>query len=364
MGDDDASADATVDPLGAKMQRARIVDATRLRGRVLWFDARKNYGGIQPYAQLPPEVGETARWHLFVHGNDLVEPGGQPPQSGDEVEFCRGACPRGRAKAARVVVTAAAMSAAPLPPPPALQPLPPHAWPRPLSPAAAGLAPAFAYLEAPFERRLLGRVRWFDADKKQYGFLVPADRSPDVFVHAEDVAGARKALRRGDPVEYELGYPTQGGKPRAIAVVRLAPALDDDRRDDADAAPGEEPVFAGKRICGIVARFDQKHNWGFVAPSDPTRVGPPSSEYGAGDHFFLHGADVLDDGDVAAGQAVEFAVVKSRARRFKAVRCVRLRRDDAAPRKALPPPRPEAGQADPFSTRRRDAAAAAPVERR
>ena len=48
MADDDVAEDATVDPLGAKMQRARIMDPTRLRGRILWFDARKNYGGIQP----------------------------------------------------------------------------------------------------------------------------------------------------------------------------------------------------------------------------------------------------------------------------------------------------------------------------
>ena len=116
--------------------------------------------------------------------------------------------------------------------------------------------------------------------------------------------------------------------------------------------PGEEPLFDGRRICGTIARFDARHNYGFVSPSDPTCVGPRDTEYG--ENYFLHGADVVDEhpDGIQAGQVVEFSVVRGQdKRRYKAVRCIRVETAGAAPARPLPPPRPAPGQADPFAFR-------------
>jgi CspA family cold shock protein len=60
-----------------------------------------------------------------------------------------------------------------------------------------------------------GIVRFFNAHK-QYGFIDPADGSPQVFVHATEVAKAGIShLDRGTPVEYDLGE-QKSEYPRAI----------------------------------------------------------------------------------------------------------------------------------------------------
>ena len=49
-----------------------------------------------------------------------------------------------------------------------------------------------------------GTVKWFNATKG-YGFIVPDDGSPDVFVHISAVEQAgMQSLNEGQKLEYEL----------------------------------------------------------------------------------------------------------------------------------------------------------------
>jgi len=418
-----------------------VVDATRLGGRCLWFDARKNYGAIQPDQPLGIEA-ETGHSYIFVHGND-VEPGSQPPRNGDAVEFCRGTCPRGRTKAAKVVVTATSSSssgsaqgttahlqeqqrssssyygtqgqatqqsrqqqlwqqqqqqqpsqagnvlqtaqqqqqqqqqqqaqdprqyyaAAAAAAATQQQGLAAAASPQQqaysqtaqqqqqyyaaMNPAAAAAAQSARQAYAPGQQaaaagaqqpqtqtghRALGRVKWFDRDRKSYGFITPADGSPDLFMHAGDVLGSTKTLGPGDAVEFDFGVQPQSGRPKALEVVRLVQhVVSDEDEDDGRTtlgkfAPGDEPLFDKVRVTGTIARFDPTHRWGFIAPDDAS-LKPPNG----GDNFFVHGLDVLDadNGDVDVGQHVEFAIVRTRSRRCKAVQVLRVLpgSDDAA----------------------------------
>lgn len=196
---------------------------------------------------------------------------------------------------------------------------------HPHQPAAAGYAAAYAQQQRP-----LGRVKWFDRERKQYGFITPADGSPDLFMHAGDVIGSTKLLSPGDAVEFDYGVQAQSGRPKALEVVRLVQHVGDDDEDDGRTtigkfASGDEPLFEGARLTGTVARFDQQHRWGFITPDDET-LKPPNG----GDNFFVHGLDVLDISDshpIDVGQAVEFSVVRSRSRRCKAVQCLRVNAD-------------------------------------
>jgi len=439
---------------GATKQKAIVVDGTRLTGRCLWFDSRKNYGAIQPDISLGIEA-ETGHSYIFVHGNDL-ESGSQPPKIGDTVEFCRGTCPRGRTKAAKVVVIASAPSqqaqqqvsatissstqqqqqqqqaqaqaqaqaaagyhyvtgahmsahrashqmwAAGSTGSPANSVTPgtatssmhrqsaavqqqqqaarnastasPTTYPggstpygapgaSPYSPQQqAAYAQQYAYVNghhrsgygaptasqvygppqqhathpgvppgvatATVPQRSLGRVKWFDRDRKSYGFITPADGSPDLFMHAGDVIGSTKTLGPGDAVEFDYGVQPQSGRPKALEVVRLVQHVvsdedeDDGRTTIGTFAPGDEPLFDKARITGTISRYDTTHRWGFIAPDD-ANLKPPNG----GDNFFVHGLDVLDateESDVHVGQRVAFAVVRTRSRRCKAVQVLRL----------------------------------------
>lgn len=48
-----------------------------------------------------------------------------------------------------------------------------------------------------------GTVKWF-SDDKGYGFIKPADGSPDVFVHFSGIAGTgHRKLDQGQQVEFD-----------------------------------------------------------------------------------------------------------------------------------------------------------------
>jgi len=82
--------------------------------------------------------------------------------------------------------------------------------------------------------RLLGNIKWFDA-QKGYGFIEREDE-PDVFVHysAINMEGF-KTLDDGEQVEFEI---VQGEKgPAAANVVRLGTekvASDDEEEEEED----------------------------------------------------------------------------------------------------------------------------------
>jgi len=67
--------------------------------------------------------------------------------------------------------------------------------------------------------RTNGTVKWFN-DEKGFGFITPADGSPDLFVHFRAIQGAGfKSLKEGDKVTF---IKTQGAKgPQADEVTRV-----------------------------------------------------------------------------------------------------------------------------------------------
>lgn len=62
-----------------------------------------------------------------------------------------------------------------------------------------------------------GTVKWFN-ESKGYGFIVPSDGSPDVFVHFSAIQGSGfKTLKEGQKVEFEIQNGAKG--PQAANVV-------------------------------------------------------------------------------------------------------------------------------------------------
>jgi len=62
-----------------------------------------------------------------------------------------------------------------------------------------------------------GTVKWFN-DGKGYGFISPADGSPDVFVHFSSIASEGfRSLSEGQAVRYEVEDGPKG--PQAAQVV-------------------------------------------------------------------------------------------------------------------------------------------------
>jgi CspA family cold shock protein len=70
-----------------------------------------------------------------------------------------------------------------------------------------------------------GELKFFDATKG-WGFITPADGSPDVFLHISAVhtAGIEKLIE-GDPINYTIETNPRSGKPCAIGVSLPAPKL-------------------------------------------------------------------------------------------------------------------------------------------
>lgn len=61
-----------------------------------------------------------------------------------------------------------------------------------------------------------GTVKFFAVDKG-FGFIIPDDGSPDVFVHVSDISFG-DALKDGQKVRYELGQDRKTGKSKAQNV--------------------------------------------------------------------------------------------------------------------------------------------------
>lgn len=61
-----------------------------------------------------------------------------------------------------------------------------------------------------------GTVKWFN-ESKGFGFIVPDDGTPDVFVHHSNIAAeGYRTLDEGQKVEYETGQGRKG--PEATQV--------------------------------------------------------------------------------------------------------------------------------------------------
>lgn len=64
-----------------------------------------------------------------------------------------------------------------------------------------------------------GKVKWRDA-KKKYGFIVPDDQSPDIFMHDNDVRQGGPLMEL-DQVEYEISTQDPRGR-RAVNIKLIA----------------------------------------------------------------------------------------------------------------------------------------------
>lgn len=55
-----------------------------------------------------------------------------------------------------------------------------------------------------------GKVKWFN-ESRGYGFIIPDDGGPDLFVHHSNItAEGVQSLRDGQEVEYEVGQGKKG----------------------------------------------------------------------------------------------------------------------------------------------------------
>ncbi len=65
-----------------------------------------------------------------------------------------------------------------------------------------------------------GTVKWFN-HKKGFGFIVPSEGGPDVFVHISAIEkSGMKALEEGQSVSYELA-PDREGRMTAVNLKAL-----------------------------------------------------------------------------------------------------------------------------------------------
>ena len=64
-----------------------------------------------------------------------------------------------------------------------------------------------------------GKVKWFN-NKRGYGFIVPEEQGPEVFVHQTAIKGSGyRTLNQGEPVNFDLVVSDKG--PKADNVQRL-----------------------------------------------------------------------------------------------------------------------------------------------
>jgi len=145
-------------------------------------------------------------------------------------------------------------------------------------------------------QKMKGKCKWFDVSKG-FGFLLPEDEGPDVFVHQSEIQATRaRALFEGQEVEFI--YATDGDKIRAKEVTSPGGIKVQTHGSLLD------PAFA-KRLkadpsikLGIAKWFDTKKGYGFLVPVE------------GGDDLFVHQSEIKSIGfrALTEGQDLEFKV--------------------------------------------------------
>jgi CspA family cold shock protein len=66
-----------------------------------------------------------------------------------------------------------------------------------------------------------GKVKWFNP-KRGYGFIVPAESGPEVFVHQTAIkASGYRTLNQGEQVHFELVMSDKGPKAENVQRMRI-----------------------------------------------------------------------------------------------------------------------------------------------
>jgi CspA family cold shock protein len=65
-----------------------------------------------------------------------------------------------------------------------------------------------------------GKVKWFN-NKRGYGFIVPEEQGPEVFVHQTAIKGTGyRTLNQGEPVSFDLVVSDKGPKAENVQRAR------------------------------------------------------------------------------------------------------------------------------------------------
>jgi CspA family cold shock protein len=66
-----------------------------------------------------------------------------------------------------------------------------------------------------------GVVKWYNASKG-FGFLLPEDGGPDIFVHSSDLSksGLTKGISEGEKLTFDTEAGRNGKGPKAVNIAR------------------------------------------------------------------------------------------------------------------------------------------------
>jgi CspA family cold shock protein len=156
--------------------------------------------------------------------------------------------------------------------------------------------PSFFRDEATAGRHVEGTVKWFNANKG-FGFIIPADGTPDAFL---PMAVLRRAgyeqIAEGASVTCEVGEGARGPIVTAMLHVDLSTAVASSGGHDRRAAKPPNTIE------GAVKWFEPDKGYGFVAPD------------GGGPDVFVHITALRRSGIeiIAPGRRVRVEVVDGR----------------------------------------------------
>ena len=153
---------------------------------------------------------------------------------------------------------------------------------------------------------VVATVKWFNA-VKGFGFLAPADGSPDIFCHVSALSRAGwETLPEGATVTCEVEQGRQGPQVwqiHAVDTSSASPARSGaPARRDYGHSHGDRGPASGRRVVAAVKWFNPAKGFGFLVPDD-----------GSAD-VFCHASAVRDAGydTLAQGATVTCEVVEGR----------------------------------------------------